>query len=326
MQLSITSVGVALGSKVVTNEDLSKQNPDWDLAAITAKTGTVRRLSSPQESALELASRAATQILAEADKSSVDCLIAVTSTSDLRFPGVACLLQHKLGLRTSVFAFDVNLGCSGFVYAYITLGALTLAGVVKRPLLVCTDTYTRFIASNDRAARPIFSDAAAAMLFSPDEGMTIIDYDVGTDGGGGYDLMLRGIPPNPEDVANGGTTRMDLHMDGAKVLMFTLSKVPASVRKVLTRQGLNPEDISHFIFHQASKIVLDNLQRNLKIPEDRLFRNLEKFGNTVSCTIPICLKDLIDGKQLRPGSLLLLCGFGVGLSWATCLIRVGRMP
>jgi 3-oxoacyl-[acyl-carrier-protein] synthase-3 len=324
MQLSIDRIGVALGSTVVTNEDLAREHPEWDLAAITEKTGTVRRFTSPSESALDLSVSAATQILAESDKSSIDCVLAVTSTADLRFPGIACLVQHKLGLQPSVFAFDINLGCSGFVYGYITLAALALAKVVRRPLLVCADTYARFIASDDRAARPIFSDAATATLFSLAPGMTIIDYEVGTDGSGAFDLMLKASTHRGTDGKSASPAPDLLHMDGAKVLMFTMSKVPASVRKLLSRQGLKIDDIDHFVFHQASRIVLDNLQRTLKIPESRVFRNLEQFGNTVACTIPICLKTLIEKAALRPGSRILLCGFGVGLSWATCLIRVDK--
>lgn len=316
MHLSISSIEYALGKRRVTNEELNAQNPEWDMAAITAKTGIETRFSAVGESALDLGFEASSRALVSIDKSAVDCLLAVTSTADVAFPGIACHLQHKLGLGSHIFAFDINLGCSGFTYSYIVLSALAHAGVVRRPLLVCTDTYTKFISQTDRGARPIFSDAAAATLFSQEDGLRLIDYDFGTDGRGAADLTLGCVMRDHQSASP------SLHMDGAKVLMFTLSKVPESVRKILARQNLQPQDIDLFVFHQASKVVLDNLQRTLKIPVDRVFRNLEQFGNTVSCTIPICLKQLMDCNRLSRGASVLLCGFGVGLSWATCLLRV----
>ena len=191
------------------------------------------------------------------------------------------------------------------------------SGVVTTPLLVCVDTYAKFIDSTDRSARPIFSDAAAAVLFREGRGLTIIDFDFGTDGRGADDLCLPGV------ARRDSATTPAIRMNGAPILMFTMSKVPESVRLVLLRQQLAVEDVDLFVFHQASKVVLDNLQRVLKLSDEQMYSNLEEFGNTVSCTIPICLKQLRDAGRLRAGSLVVLSGFGVGLSWGTCLVRVG---
>jgi 3-oxoacyl-[acyl-carrier-protein] synthase-3 len=316
--LAIKSIAFTLGDREESDTDLSAEHPDWDMAAIAAKTGVTKRFRSLSSSgtALDLAYAAAQQVLTGHSSARIDAVVAITSTAELAFPGIACQLQYRLGLPNSVLAYDINLGCSGFTYGWITLSALATAGIAKEPLLVCSDTYTRFISSSDRGTRPIFSDAAAAICFEISDRMTIVDRDFGTDGSGAADLMLRG-----------GASRASLgdpmlHMNGSKVLMFTMSRVPASVRKVLQRQNLSVADIDLFVFHQASQVVLDNLQRVLDIPADRLYRNIGEFGNTVSCTIPIALKQLIDSDRLKSGMRVVLSGFGVGLSWATCLIKI----
>ena len=317
MELGISSIAYALGDRKVTNDALKSENPDWDMVAITAKTGVTARFVATQLSGLDLALAAARQVVDEKNAPEIDCVLCVTSTAEHAFPGMACHLQHALGLGTKVFAFDINLGCSGFVYALVTLSALVESGVITTPLLVCADTYAKFIASSDRSARPIFSDAAAAVLFRKGGGLTIVDFDFGTDGRGADDLYLPGVARQNISIVP------TLHMNGAPILMFTMSKVPESVRLVLSKQHLAVEDIDLFVFHQASKVVLDNLQRVLKLSDEQMYRNLEEFGNTVSCTIPICLKQLLDAGRLHAGSLVVLSGFGVGLSWGTCLVRVG---
>jgi 3-oxoacyl-[acyl-carrier-protein] synthase III len=316
LRLGIASIEYVLGDRRLSNADLHAEQPDWDMEAITSKTGVTQRFVSTQDSALELALAAARKVVEREGADTIDCVLAVTSTAKRAFPGVACHAQHALGLRTGTFAFDINLGCSGFVYAYVTLASLVQSGVVQRPLLLCADTYAGCIDPQDRAARPIFSDAGAAVLFGDSTMLTIVDRDFGTDGRGADHLCLPA-----QRTADG--EKPALHMNGAQVLMFTMSRVPESVRAVLSRNNLETKDVDLFVFHQASKVVLDSLQQKLGLSEEQLYRNLEEFGNTVSCTIPICLKQLIETQQLKPGALVVLCGFGVGLSWGTCLVRVG---
>jgi 3-oxoacyl-[acyl-carrier-protein] synthase III len=316
LRLDIASIGYSLGDYRLTNGQLQTEHPDWNLDSITEKTGITQRFVAKHASALELAVHAARKVIGPEDIGEIDCVLAVTSTAPRAFPGIACHAQDALGLRTGVFAFDVNLGCSGFVYAYVTLAALVDSHVVKRPLLLCADTYTAFIDESDRSARPIFSDAAAAILFGDGLPVAVLDHDFGTDGRGAEHLFL---PRRAEP----GTESPVLHMGGAQVLMFTMSKVPESIRTVLGRNALETKDIDLFVFHQASKVVLDNLQRTMGLTEEQVFRNIDEFGNTVSCTIPICLKYLMESGRLRSGARVIMCGFGVGLSWATCLVRIG---
>lgn len=316
MRIGLAAIAAALGDRSEPNDVLAAEQPAWDLAAITAKTGIRERHVESSGSCLALAQRAAQSALDARPGAQVDALVAVTSTGDRAFPGIACHLQKQLGLPNALFAYDINLGCSGFVYALVTLASLVQAGVAKTPLLVCADTYRKFIAAGDRACRPIFSDAAAATLLGEGErALEIEAWDFGTDGGGAEHLRLEAHP------RDGGPSPM-IHMNGAAVLLFTMSRVPESVRRVLASRALAVADIDVFLFHQASAVVMDNLQRTLAIPAERFYRNVEAIGNTVSCTIPIGLKELLDAGRLPPGSRVLMCGFGVGLSWATCLVTV----
>jgi len=212
-------------------------------------------------------------------------------------------------------AFDINLGCSGFIYALSIIGGLISAGVARNALLICADTYSKYIDKNDRTCRPIFSDGAAAIWLSQSDEESIGPFDFGTDGAGFEDLIVK------KNLSNNQAITDKLFMNGSEVFLFTMDAVPSSVNKLLIKAGISLNDIDFFVFHQASKLVIDNLIRKLEINPDKVFINYENIGNTVSASIPIALSDMHKNKKLKKGNLVMLVGFGVGLSWGSTLIR-----
>lgn len=318
LSIGIAGLASALGPRQETGADLAAEHPDWPVAQIEAKTGVVRRyLAASGQTAMDLAAEAAQNLFAEHElqPADVDLLAFVSQSPDYKLPSSACLLQDRLGLPVSAAAFDIGLGCSGFVYGLANVGAMLQAGLARNAMLLCADTYSRYIEPANRTCRPVFSDAASAcwLRADPDAGMT--GFVFGTDGSGGRHLI----------VEQGGSRNRDgasvLHMDGSKVFMFTMTRVPQAVQETLAKARLDIDDIDLFVFHQASQVVLDNLKRKLGIPDERFFINLGELGNTVSASIPLALRQAVREGRLRPGMRVLLAGFGVGLSWATCIIR-----
>jgi 3-oxoacyl-[acyl-carrier-protein] synthase-3 len=215
-------------------------------------------------------------------------------------------------------AFDINLGCSGFVYAISVAGSLIESGVAKKGLILCSETYTKYIHKNDRTCRPIFSDGASATLLVGSNSDNIGPFVFGTDGSGYEKLIVReGGAREPNIIVDSSYGLIE--MNGADIFLFTLSSVPACINMLLDKSNLKIEDIDLFVFHQASKIVLENLIQTMSLDKDKVFINLKYVGNTVSASIPIALKDAETQGRLKNGDTIMLVGFGVGLSWGATL-------
>ena len=311
--MRIEAIEYYLPASVETLDDLAKVNPDWDTAKILKKTGVERRhIAGDGDTSMIMAEKAARKLLAGRDAGAIDGLILVTQSPDSRIPATACLLQHRLGLRKHSLAFDLNQGCSGFVYGLSVAVAMIESGMLENCLVLCSEIYCRYISRHDRTCRPIFSDGASAVLVSGAGAGRIGPFVFMTDGAGAPNLMLR-PGENGEDPA--------LFMDGGRVLRFSVSDVPQAVDSLLARAGHTVADIDMFVFHQASKVVLDKLQQVLAIPEEKFLRNYRMVGNTVSGTIPIAIKQAVEAGTVRDDMRLLLLGFGVGYSLAGCLIE-----
>jgi len=243
-----------------------------------------------------------------------------TQSPDYLLPSTACIVQERLRLPTSTAAFDINLGCSGYIYGLAIASSMIRTGLANRALLINSDTYSKFISKDDRTCRPIFGDGAAATLIEAMEGEDAVGpFDFGTDGRGKGRLILPG-----SGTRDGLSRQSFLKMDGAGILMFAMGTVPKTVERLLRKVGRGKEEIDLYIFHQASKKVLDNIARHLKIPEAKMFRGFAEIGNTVSASIPIALKQAEEQGRLLPGQRVMLIGFGVGYSWGSCCVTWGR--
>ncbi len=321
MKVKIDSNAYYLPEKKESNESLKLDNPNWDMSKISDKTGVfTRSIASTHQTAVDLAFEAGSRLLKDSScKEDIDLVVLVTQSPDYVLPTSACILQDRLGLSKKCMAFDINLGCSGFIYALSIVGSLIESGVAKKGLILCSDTYTKYIDKSDRTCRPIFSDGASATLLVGSDIDKVGPFVLGTDGSGYEKLIVKeGGAREPHISSNSyhGT----LEMRGADVFLFTLNSVPTCMNELLDKSKLDIEDIDLFVFHQASQLVLENLIRAMSLDEDKVFINLRDTGNTVSASIPIALKDAETKGRLRNGDTVMLIGFGVGLSWGATLI------
>lgn len=330
MKSFIKEIAYALPEKVVTNEELVKEFPEWSVEKIADKVGICSRHIVGNETASDLAVTAAEKLFAKGtvSKEDVDFVLFCTQSPDYKLPTSACLIQHRLGLSTKAGALDYNLGCSGYEYGLALAKGLIVAGVAKNVLLLTAETYSKYLHPRDKGNRTIFGDGASATVVSTGGFAEILEFSLGTDGSGAENLIVKSgasrYPEKENDLTfgDGGNPASSdfLFMDGQEIFTFTLMRVPRMVKDVLEKCGIEKNDIDLFVFHQANKYMLEHLRKKLKIDDDKFFINIEKIGNTVSSTIPIALCDARE-QDLLHGNVL-LAGFGVGLSWGATIIKV----
>ncbi len=242
-----------------------------------------------------------------------------------------------LGLGMNVGAIDISPGCSGYVYGLQWADSLIASGAAKRVLLVTADTYGRFVNAADRTVRTLFGDGASATLIGPaiegDSG-GIGSFVVGTDSrgteslivpAGGFRLPHSSSTAAEKTDAQGSVRSQDnLFMDGQAVFAFSLNMVPRVISDVLAKASLTREAIDWFVLHQANKFMLENLAKGAKLPASKMAYHMAQVGNTISSSIPLVLEAYVDDGRIKPGQRLLLAGFGVGYSWAACLMTWGN--
>ena len=283
-----------------------------------------------EEAPVSLAKQACSSLFERSrqlDPRQIKLLVVVTQNPDFKLPHDSALLQDALGLSTDVACFDVNLGCSGYVYALSIARALMAAEEISDALVVTCDAYSRIMDPSDRDTIPLFGDAASATWLSAEAGGRIGRPDFGTDGSGAEHLIVpAGGAARPLSSVHGERASevspddLRLHMNGRAIFNFMMERVPASLQRCLQRNGLTQDQVDFFVFHQASRFLLDTLARRLRLPADRVPINIARLGNTVSSTIPIVLSELLAEGRLA-GKRVLVSGFGVGLSWATNIIE-----
>jgi len=286
------------------------------MADIINATGIERRPISKNHTISDLGCLASKDLISRLGwpLESIGAIIVVSQTPDFPLPATACLLQRSLGLGSDTIAFDINLGCSGYVHGVAVISSLIQTAGIERALLVCGDITSRLIDENDRGLRPLFGDAVAvtALETQQDTSRHLV-IQLGTDGSGAPYLISR----------TGGTREPgapQLLMDGVQVMSFSLKRVAPSVRSVLQSAGLSIEQITAVIFHQANEMMLRNLARKVGASEEQLVLAVKDFGNTSSASIPVALTTWLQGTKVNEQELrFLMSGFGVGWSWGTAL-------
>ncbi len=330
MEAFIKAISYFLPEKVVTNDDLVKEFPEWTVDKIAGKVGvTERHQAAENETAADMATQAAEKLFSEhsIDRSTVDFILLCTQSPDYFLPTSACIIQHKLQLSTSCGALDFNLGCSGFVYGLSLAKGLIAAGIAKNVLLLTAETYSKHIHPLDKGNRTIFGDASAATLISIDGFASIENFSLGTDGRGAENLIVKKGGQRQSQAINdtivdesGNLTSSDyLFMNGGEIFNFTSEAVPVLVEQVLAKNGLEKDDINLFVFHQANKYMMNYLRKLIEIEPDKFYFCLDKVGNTVSSTIPIALYEA--QKEGKLVGNVLLAGFGVGYSWGATVLK-----
>jgi len=332
MEAKITNIEYYLPEKIITNDQLAKQFPDWSSEKIEKKVGIrERHIVKEDETALDLALIAGKKILNNYDKDKIDFLLFCTQSPEYYLPSGACILQDKLGLRENIGAFDYNLGCSGFVYGLAMAKSLIATKIASSILLITSETYSKHIYPRDKGNRTIFGDAAAATIIERSEEEHIGEFVLGTDGSGYKNLIVpngglrKRYDPNAKEIDDGsGSIRTDnnLYMNGPEIFNFTIKAVPKVVSETLKKNSSTLDEIDYVIFHQSNKYMNEYLRKKINIPKNKFCENLLHKGNTVSNTIPIAIKDSLEANIIKRNDRVLLVGFGVGYSWGGTIITI----
>lgn len=328
----IKAISYYLPEKVVTNEELVKEFPEWSVEKVAQKVGVnSRHLAAEEETAGDMAEKAARKLFEEykIDPKTIDFLMLCTQSPDYFLPSTACVLQDKLCIPTSAGAFDYNLGCSGCIYGMAMAKGLIAAGIAKNVLLLTAETYNKYLHPSDKSNRSIFGDGAAACLISTDGFAEIGEFSLGTDGSGANNLIVKTGAARQKDA----TGKFDedeeghiwyddyLYMNGGNIFNFTLEAVPVIMKEILEKNGLEKDQINYYVFHQANKFMLNTIRKICVLPKDKFYVNLVTTGNTVSSTVLIGLKDCIENGRIKDGDKVMISGFGVGLSWGGTILR-----
>lgn len=319
MNYKILDIEYYLPEVIIDNDYLQKEC-DIDKDFTENKVGIKeRRIAKPDETTSDMATQAARKLLDKHNiaKDEIDLLIVCTQNPDYRLPTTACIVQHKLGLHKDIMAFDINLGCSGFTHSLPIAGNMIKTGAIKNALIIMSEQYSKVTNFKDRNTASIFGDAAAAALITPcEDGYGVLDFNYGTDDSGAEKLVVWN-----SGVATDKEKDNYLFMDGREIFKFSMMTVPKYLKKLYERNNISSSDIKKFVFHQANKYMLSELQKRLKIEDAQMVISMQMTGNTVSSTIPIAYKKVLDEGSLQKGDLVIFAGFGVGLSWSNVLYR-----
>lgn len=307
---------------VLTNEGMD--GGQYSASSFIQSTGVLNHRVSDDWTAGDLCYEAAEKLIADLgwNKEEIDILIFVSQHADYILPATACILQDRLGLSKECYAADLSLGCSGWVYGLSTVVSLLAAGTARKALLMSGDGKRRI-----NYVDPLFGHAGAVTALEFQEGATPIQFYFGTDGSG-YDALI--IPDGgarnqfsdksfvPEDVDGHMLTRLQSRMKGMDVFSFGISMGPKSVKRLAEHFGFDYQDCDYFVFHQANLLMNEKIRTKLKLPEEKVPYCLQDFGNTASASIPLTIVTQLKDKFENQKTKFIGCGFGVGLSWASC--------
>lgn len=315
----INAISYITPKNQLSNLDLVKEFPEWSAEKVANKVGIEKRYVASNDESTSLLAIEASEKLFEnnnIDRSIIDFVILCTQSPDYALPTTACIIQDKLNLKKSCGAFDFNLGCSGYIYGLAIAKGFIKTNIAKNILFITSETYSKFLAKDDKSNRTIFGDGASATLISNNGIAKINDFVLGSDGSGAENLIVR----NSGSLYNKNYNNR-LYMNGSEIFTFTLKSVPNLIESVLLEHNLKMEHIDLFIFHQANKFMLNHLRKKIKIDQDKFYVFMSQVGNTVSSTIPIAIYHAIYDNKIKKGDKVVLAGFGVGYSWGSTIIE-----
>lgn len=318
--IRIVSTGMYVPEKVLTNEDLEKMvdtSDEW----ITERTGIKRRhiVDDPNISTSDLATRAAKMALERAKVSpeEIDLVLTGTATPDYMFPATGCIVQGNIGAKNA-FAFDIEAGCSSFIYALSIATGYMKSGFIKRALVIGSDTLSRVTNWEDRNTCVLFGDGAGAFLLevTDDTSKGPIAFDIGASGEHWELITLPAgcakLPASEETVRK---KLHYLHMKGREVFKLAVLTIEASLDRLLQKANLKPEDIKLYIFHQANIRIIDAAMRRFGLPKDKTYVNIQEYGNTSSASIPMAFHEAMEKGLISEGDKVLMLAFGAGFTW-----------
>lgn len=331
MKAFIKAITYYLPEKIVSNETLSEEFPEWTVDKIASKIGiTERHIAGENEFVSDMAVKAGQKLFDEYNIAphQIDFVLLCTQSPDYFLPTTACLVQNQLNIPTTAGALDFNLGCSGYVYGLALAKGLIYAGIAKNILFITSETYSKFVHKKDKGNRTIFGDAASATIISTEGIAEIGEFELGTDGKGAENLIVKqGALRYPErdntfeDSEAGFIAPSHLYMNGNEIFNFTIKAIPGLISNTLDKNKLDISTCDLFVFHQANMFMLNHLRKKMGIPQEKFICWMDKCGNTVSSTIPIVLKESIDSKTIQHGNTITIAGFGVGYSWGGTVLK-----
>lgn len=318
----ILGIEYFLPELILSNQDIERVFPDWNATKVEKKVGIKQRhIASENESSLDLALNAAEKLLNSFNRETIDFVLFCTQSPEYLLPTSACIIQDKLKLKNSIGAIDFNLGCSGYIYGLALAKGLINSGISRNVLLLTAETYSKFIATEDVSNRSIFGDAGTATLIGYSDEEHIGEFVLGTDGKGAENLIVK-KPTAKDNYKLFENECPTIYMNGPEIFNFTIETIPPLIKETWSKNNCSFEDIKYLILHQANKYILDFLISNMGIDSDKCHVDMINYGNTVSNTIPIALKDSLDRKTISEGDLVQLAGFGVGYSWGSVVVKI----
>lgn len=322
--VGILGTGHYAPEKILTNHDLEKfveTTDEW----IVERTGiSQRHVVGEAVATSDIAVKAAEIALKNAGVSAADIelIIVATLTPDMIFPSAACVVQHKLNASRAA-AFDLSAACSGFVYALSVGSQFIQTGVYKKVLVVAAETLSKITNWEDRNTCVLFGDGAGAAVLGPvEKGYGVVGIELGADGSGGHFLhMPAGGSLHPATLKTVQDKMHFIHMNGNEVFKFAVKVMGEAAARALQNAGLQPADIDCLIPHQANIRIIKSAAKRLGLPMSKVFVNVNKYGNTSAASIPMALAEAEEEGRFKKGDIIVLVGFGAGLTWASCVIR-----
>ena len=320
----IIATGSGIAERIIPNDFFSYLVEDAD-NWIQSRTGIrERRFVNENQSTSDLATDAAKNALAEAgmDASELDCLIVATSTPDMSLPATACMVQKNIG-ASNAFAFDMNAVCSSLVYAIDTADSFIKAGKCRTVMVVGADTYSKILDFNDKGSCPLFGDGAAAVILRATETRVGLLHSMIKSDGNGWELIQvpssgSRKPVTAETIAN---KENYFFMEGKKVFIFATDIIPKIIEEVTAKAGIKPADLDYIIPHQANLRIIDHITKKTGLGREKFLLNLDRFGNTAAASVGLVMDENRKNGTIKPGDLVLVLGFGGGLSWGGLLLK-----
>jgi 3-oxoacyl-[acyl-carrier-protein] synthase-3 len=324
LSVGITGLGAWVPEQVITNQDLMQTIETSDEWIVTRTGISERRKAAEHEASSDLGLRAARAALADAGirAEELDLILVATITPDMLFPATACLIQQELG-ATKAAAFDLSAACSGFIYGLAVGGQFVATGMYRKVLVVAAETMSKVVNWQDRNTCILFGDGAGAVVLQPvEEGFGLLSFDLGSDGTGADLLKLPAggsrKPTTLETVQNG---EHYLTMNGNEVFKFAVKIMGDTALKSLEKAGLSTAEIDYFVPHQANTRIIEAAVKRLGLSNEKVYVNLDKYGNMSSASVPVALAEAVRKGLLKKGDLLVLVGFGAGLTWGSCVLK-----
>jgi len=307
---------------IVKNDDLSKiveTSDEW----IFSRTGIKERRISISENTSELCANAGKLAIERAGLSplDIDFIILATMSSDFSTPSSACMVQKIIGAKNAV-AFDIDAACSGFIFALSTADKFIKTGTFKNALVIGGETLSKMIDWNDRSTCVLFGDGAGACVLTRGDKSGVIAEDLHSDGEKSDALTAFFKPLNNAFCENSDENLKYVKMDGREIFNFATRKVPLSIKVVLEKANLSFEDIKYIVPHQANIRIVEIIAKKLKLPMDKFFINMDKYGNTSAASIPIALSEMVEQKLINEKDKIIIAGFGGGLTWGSAVIQI----